>query len=82
MTPFPRLVATVAVLFTLSLPLVAADTSRAAGKFKETPLDKYVYAPDPSYKWELAKTIPGEGYTGYVLELDFSNLEHAGEGKQ
>ncbi len=69
MRNYLRFVATASLLLTSSLSAFAADTSRAAGKFKETPLDKYVYAPDPSYKWEVVKTIPGEGHTGYVLEL-------------
>jgi PhoPQ-activated pathogenicity-related protein len=34
-----------------------------------TALDRYVAAPDPNFKWELAKTIPGEGYTAYVLKM-------------
>ncbi len=34
-----------------------------------TALDKYVAAPDPSYKYELVKTIPGNGYTTYVLDM-------------
>ena len=35
----------------------------------QTALDKYVAAPDPNYKWELVNTIPGEGYTTYVIDL-------------
>ena len=34
-----------------------------------TALDRYVAAPDPSYRYELIKTIPGEGYAAYVLEM-------------
>ena len=69
MRSFPRFAAVAAAVFSVVVPLSAADSSRAAGKFKETPLDKYVYAPDPSYKWEVAKTIPGEGCTTFVLQL-------------
>ncbi len=36
---------------------------------RQTALDKYVAAPDPNYKWELVNTIPGEGYTTYVIDL-------------
>ena len=67
----------------LILSLVAAGVSIpsfAAKKDKEqaapgsnglniTALDRYVAAPDPNFKWELAKTIPGEGYTAYVLKM-------------
>lgn len=38
-----------------------------------TALDRYVAAPDPAYKWELVKTIPGQGVTGYVLGMTSQN---------
>ncbi|MDZ4861670.1 MAG: PhoPQ-activated protein PqaA family protein [Candidatus Hydrogenedentes bacterium] len=34
-----------------------------------TPLDDYVALPDASYSWSLATTIPGAGYTDYVIDL-------------
>jgi PhoPQ-activated pathogenicity-related protein len=34
-----------------------------------TALDRYVAAPDLSYRYELIETIPGDGYTAHVLEL-------------
>jgi PhoPQ-activated pathogenicity-related protein len=52
--------------FLILLPLLALQLA-AAGQ--QTALDRYVHAPDPSYKFELVKTIPGEGYTAYVLDL-------------
>src|SRR6266849_4743687 len=36
---------------------------------KETALDRYVHAPDPSYKFELVKTIAGDASKVYVLDL-------------
>ena len=45
-------------------PLPAAD--RAA---KITGLDRYVQASDPNYHFELVTTIPGDGYTTYVLDM-------------
>lgn len=36
---------------------------------QNTPLDRYVAAPDLHYKYELVKTIPGKGYTSYILDL-------------
>jgi PhoPQ-activated pathogenicity-related protein len=36
---------------------------------QRTPLDEYVQAADPAYKWELAKTIPGNPATTYVIKL-------------
>ncbi len=51
------------------LGVLAACTLTLAAASKETALDRYVHAPDPSYKWELVNTIPGEGYKTYVLDL-------------
>jgi PhoPQ-activated pathogenicity-related protein len=43
----------------LAVPLMAAETA----------LDRYVKTPDPNYKYEVVKTIPGKGYTVYAVEL-------------
>jgi PhoPQ-activated pathogenicity-related protein len=58
----------------LALSLCAgAATALAQGpataKSELTALDRYVAAPDPSYKYELVSSIPGPGYTAYVIEL-------------
>lgn len=51
------------LLATLALlPALAQGT-------RETALDRYVKTPDPAFKWEVAKTIPGQGYTAYVLNM-------------
>lgn len=34
-----------------------------------TVLDQYVRTPDPNYGYTLVKTIPGDGYTTYVLDM-------------
>jgi PhoPQ-activated pathogenicity-related protein len=34
-----------------------------------TALDEYVAAPDASYRYELAGTIPGDGVTTYVIDM-------------
>jgi PhoPQ-activated pathogenicity-related protein len=33
------------------------------------PLDRYIAAPDPSYRWKAVATLPGHGYTAHLLEL-------------
>ncbi|MGA3190050.1 MAG: PhoPQ-activated pathogenicity-related family protein [Bryobacteraceae bacterium] len=48
---------------------LALFTFTLAAASKETALDRYVHAPDSSYKWELVSTIPGDGYKAYVLDL-------------
>ncbi len=46
---------------------------------KETALDRYVRTPDPNYKYELVRTIPGRGYTGFVLRMTSQQWRAAGE---
>src|ERR1700682_3619737 len=53
----------------LSVPLSACLAVSVYGAQHQTALDRYVAAPDPNYKWELVNTIPGEGYTTYVIDL-------------
>lgn len=53
---------------TLLLPLLVF----AQGS-QETALDRYVKAPDPAFKFELVNTIPGKGYTAYVLDMTSQN---------
>ncbi len=48
------------VLFLCPLILIAQ---------KQTALDRYVAAPDSHYKYEIVKTVPGKGYTLYVVDL-------------
>jgi PhoPQ-activated pathogenicity-related protein len=53
---------------------VAQSTSKAppslAVKASErTALDTYIAKPEPVYGWKLVSTLPGNGYTAYVLEL-------------
>ncbi len=46
---------------------------------EETALDRYVAAPDPNYRYELVNTIPGVGYTAYVLEMTSQQWRTAAE---
>ena len=36
---------------------------------EKTALDAYIAKPESDYGWKLNSTIPGDGYTAYVLEL-------------
>ena len=69
MKPLRRLCCGAAALLTLAV------TARA----QETALDRYVKKPDPAYAWRLVRAIPGEGYTGYVLELTSQTWRSADE---
>jgi PhoPQ-activated pathogenicity-related protein len=65
---------------TAVLALAASTAIAAAPKAgKETPLDRYVKKADPTYKWELAKTIPGDGYKAYAIELTSQTWRKPGE---
>src|SRR5579884_2298444 len=35
----------------------------------QTALDRYVAAPDPSYRYDLVSTIKGEGQTTFILHM-------------
>jgi hypothetical protein len=39
----------------------------AAGR--QAALDRFIQAPDANFRYALAKTVPGDGYTTYVLDL-------------
>ena len=51
------------------LLLAAVLILQVGAAAQETALDRYVHAPDPSYHFQLVKTIPGAGYQAYVLRL-------------
>src|SRR6516162_6784938 len=34
-----------------------------------TPLDEYIAKPDATYSWKLSKTLPGDGYTTFVVDM-------------
>src|SRR5260370_39727025 len=57
--------------------LVSLSAANHAGKI--TGLDKYVQAPDSHYRYELVKTIPGDGYTTYVLDMTSQAWRSAAE---
>lgn len=58
------------VTFRLNLAAALISTAAfAASTSRETALDRYVHAPDPSYKYEVVRTVPGAGYTVYVLDM-------------
>jgi PhoPQ-activated pathogenicity-related protein len=51
----------------LALPVLLAGALNAASP--ETALDRYVKAPDSHFKYALVKTLPGAGYSAYVLDM-------------
>ncbi len=49
--------------------LVLALASAAPGAAGETALDRYVAKADDTYSWSLVRTLDGDGYTAFVLDL-------------
>jgi PhoPQ-activated pathogenicity-related protein len=35
----------------------------------KTPLDDYIAKPDPTYSWKVVNTIPGEGFTAFIVDM-------------
>jgi PhoPQ-activated pathogenicity-related protein len=56
----------------LPLSLLFALSLSAQGQ-RETALDRYVKTPDPAFKFSLANTIPGKGFTTYVIDMTSQN---------
>lgn len=57
-----------------SAPVEASSAAPAVADLsvkpdEKTPLDAYIAKPEAVYGWKLNSTIPGDGYTAYVLEL-------------
>jgi len=66
--------------FTRRLLLSALFTAGVAcSQTDRTALDRYVAKPDPSYKYELVKTLSGPGYTAFVLDLTSQTWRTAAE---
>ena len=59
------------LLLTLYLVVVSAfaQAQAPAPASDITALDKYIAAPDASYKYELVNKVPGKGYTTYILNM-------------
>jgi PhoPQ-activated pathogenicity-related protein len=69
----------VACVALFSSLLTASSFPDKPAASQETALDRYIAKPDASYSWKLVNTIPGEGYTGYVLDLSSQTWRSAAE---
>jgi len=64
---------------TLLVAVAFTVITATASNDRQTALDRYVSQPDPSFSWNLVKTIPGEGYSAYVLEMTSQTWRSASE---
>jgi PhoPQ-activated pathogenicity-related protein len=58
---------TLAWVFAVATAACASGADPVNGP--KTPLDEYVAKPDASYEWKVVKTIPGDGYTTFIVDL-------------
>ena len=63
-------------IFASGIGMLAASPGLAE---ESTVLDRYVASPDPNYHYDLISTIPGDGYTGFVLEMTSQQWRTAAE---
>jgi PhoPQ-activated pathogenicity-related protein len=64
------------------LLVFAATTAFILGAEKQTALQRYVTAVDPSYKYELVQTTRGQGFTTFVLDMTSQSWRTAIEVNQ
>lgn len=57
----------------LFILLALVSSYSFAQEKSETALDRYVHTPDPAYQWKLVRTIPGQGYSAFVLDMTSQN---------
>jgi PhoPQ-activated pathogenicity-related protein len=69
------------VLLTLVCWLLsaAATLAQAGEPAAETALDRYLKRPDTSYRWSLVRTVPGSGFTTYVVDMTSQSWRTAAE---
>jgi PhoPQ-activated pathogenicity-related protein len=72
------IVKVIAAGFCVMLSTVLASTASADGRV-ETALDRYVAAPDSSYRYELISSEAGDAYTANVLEMTSQRWRTAAE---
>jgi PhoPQ-activated pathogenicity-related protein len=58
-----------AIAWSVAAALAAGAHAADPVNGPKPPLDEYVAKPDPTYEWKVVKTIPGDGYTTFVVDL-------------
>lgn len=69
----------VAVALVASVVFAAGALADSRPTFKETALDRYVAKPDPTYKYELVKTVEDPAFKCYILHLTSQTWRSAEE---
>jgi len=84
--PHSTSIAVLAAALLLAAPCPPAGLAHAqapalapAAGAARTALDRYVEAPDPSYRHELVSTFTGSGYTAFVIDMTSQSWRQPGE---
>ena len=56
-----------------------AQATARASQAEQTALDRYVAAPDPSYKYEVISKVVGKGYTTFIVDMTSQTWRSASE---
>src|SRR5688572_19698220 len=64
-----RIVPLLGLTLSALLAMPAGTPGDEAVNGPKTPLDEYVARPDPTYAWKVVKTVPGDGYTTFTVDL-------------
>src|SRR5262249_31390861 len=58
-----------AAVLVLSLALCPTAYGQEPATPRKTVLDEYIAKPDPTYAWKVVNTIPGDGYTTFIVDM-------------
>jgi PhoPQ-activated pathogenicity-related protein len=58
-----------AVLSWSLIPIALLAAGPLGLRAEETALDRYVARPDPTYAWQVVRTVSGDGLTQYIVDL-------------
>jgi PhoPQ-activated pathogenicity-related protein len=67
------------MVYRIACVTMVAVLSMAGSVAHATALDDYVAAPDPAYGYTLLNTVPGAGFTDYILEMTSQTWRSAAE---
>jgi PhoPQ-activated pathogenicity-related protein len=75
----PTTAASRAALVVYCVLLATIAFAAGTSPTQETALDRYIAKPDPSYSWKLVKTVSGDGFKGYILDLTSQTWRNAAD---
>src|SRR5438132_758144 len=65
----PRRIVVLTAALGLSFGVITQSYGKEPASSAKTALDEYIAKPDRTYSWKIARTIPGDGYTTFVVDM-------------